>query len=134
MLETIVSDDLDLLKSVIVSKDEIEIENFFSQNVLDSNATVEERLRIDKIRKIDTKIGDNLKLLYDFRCQICGEKIGEEYEAHVAQSHHIDYFIQSLNNDSNNQLIVCPNHHYIIHNVNPIFNRKALTYIYPNGL
>jgi len=134
LLETIASDDLTLLKSVIASKNEIEIENFFSQNILDVNATIEERLRLDKIRKIDTKIGDNLKLLYNFRCQICGKKIGEEYETNVAQAHHIDYFIQSLNNDSNNQLVVCPNHHYIIHNINPTFNRETVTYIYPNGL
>ena len=34
-----------------------------------------------------------------------------------------DYFVNSLNNDERNQMIVCPNHHSIIHDANPIFNR-----------
>lgn len=75
-----------------------------------------------------------MKLLYDYQCQICGRFIGEQYGAHVVEAHHIDYFVKSLNNDSNNQLIVCPNHHSIIHAVNPIFDRKNLAYLYPNGI
>ena len=60
------------------------------------------------------KIGDNLKLLYGYRCQICGQLIGEEFDSHIIEAHHIDYFVLSLNNDAGNQLIVCPNHHSII--------------------
>lgn len=50
------------------------------------------------------------------------------------ESHHIDYFVASLNNDARNQLIVCPNHHSIIHDTNPVFDRRRLLYIYKNGL
>jgi predicted restriction endonuclease len=59
--------------------------------------------------------------------------IGEEYGSHIAEAHHIDYFVNSLNNDANNQMILCPNHHSIIHDVNPFFDRKRLIYIYKNG-
>lgn len=75
-----------------------------------------------------------MKLLYEYQCQICGRFIGKQYGAHVVEAHHIEYFVESLNNDSNNQLIVCPNHHSIIHEVNPIFERENLVYIYPNGI
>lgn len=51
------------------------------------------------------------------------------YDANIAEAHYIDYFANSLNNDSNSQLIVCRNHHSIIHNKNPKFDRKRLLYI-----
>ena len=56
------------------------------------------------------------------------------YGSHIVEAHHIDYFVSSLNNDASNQLIVCPNHHSIIHDTNPIFDRQRLIYIYKNGL
>lgn len=59
--------------------------------------------------------------------------VGEPYGSHVAEAHHIDYFIKSLNNDASNQLIVCPNHHSIIHDVDPVFDRKNMIYRYKNG-
>ena len=60
--------------------------------------------------------------------------IGEEYGSHIAEAHHIDYYVNSLNNDSNNQMVVCPNHHSIIHDANPRFDRKRMLYLYPNGV
>lgn len=74
-----------------------------------------------------------MKRLYGYRCQICGRRIGEEYGSHVVEAHHIDYFVKSLNNDASNQIIVCPNHHSIIHDVDPVFDRGRLLYIYSNG-
>ena len=84
-------------------------------------------------RKLNRKIGENLKLLYGYRCQICGQVIGEKYGSHIAEAHHIDYFVNSLNNDANNQMIVCPNHHSIIHDANPVFDRRRMVYRFDNG-
>lgn len=50
-----------------------------------------------------------------------------------SKAHHIDYFVKSLNNDASNQIIVCPNHHSIIHDVDPVFDRERLLYSYSNG-
>lgn len=113
-------------------------ERFFELGInfddTDETASMIEKPGINKIRKLNRAIGDNLKLLYNYKCQICGENIGEEFGAHTVEAHHIDYFIKSLNNDSSNQLIVCANHHSIIHEVNPIFKRSKLLYQYPNGV
>ena len=49
-----------------------------------------------KIRKLNKKIGYILKLLYGYRCQICGQLIGEEYGSHIVEAHHIDYFVYLL--------------------------------------
>lgn len=41
--------------------------------------------------------------------------------------------MKSLNNNMNNIMIVCPNHHSIIHDVNPCFDKKGGIFIYKNG-
>lgn len=101
----------------------------FNFDVKDDTAGFKEKEQIVKIRKLNKKIGDNLKRLYGYQCQICGRRIGEEYGFHVVEAHHIDYFVKSLNNDASNQIIVCPNHHSIIHDVDPVFDRGKLLYI-----
>ena len=58
---------------------------------------------------------------------------GEDDDSHVIEAHHISQFIKSLNNDMKNIMIVCPNHHSIIHDVNPVFNEKKKIFIYNNG-
>ena len=85
-------------------------------------AGIQTNQRLLKIRKLNRLIRENLKLLYGYRCQICGQLIGEGYGSHMAEAHHIDYFVNSLNNDASNQMIVCPNHHSIIHDANPVFD------------
>jgi hypothetical protein len=134
LLEAIVSEDIYTFNNYVARQDEQAFEASINYEVVDDDATVIETVQMNKLRKLNRKIGDNLKLLYDYRCQICGKKIGSEYDSTVAEAHHIDYFIKSLNNDADNQLIVCPNHHRIIHDVNPIFDKKKLLYVYLNGV
>ncbi len=134
IFEAITADDILLLKQVVENQSERVLESNFNFDIVDKGSTILEDERVVRIRKLNRKIGDNLKLLYDYRCQICGKFIGEGYGAHVIEAHHIDYFVKSLNNDASNQLIVCPNHHCIIHEVNPVFDRKKLIYLYPNGM
>ena len=117
----------------MVGKSEYAYELDYSVDMKDGTSTLIEVQRTSKIRKLNRKIGDNLKLLYGYRCQICGRLIGEEYGSHIAEAHHIDYFVKSLNNDADNQMIVCPNHHRIIHDANPVFKRQSLMYVYENG-
>lgn len=133
LLETIVSNDINILRDAVKQQPERIMEAGFNYDVADENASIFEDARIMKIRKLNRAIGSNLKLLYEYRCQICGKAVGLDYGSCVVESHHIDYFVDSLNNDSDNQLIVCPNHHSIIHDVNPVFDRKILFYLYPNG-
>lgn len=113
--------------------DILQIRYSSNSDLRDPGAGVFESPKIIKIRKLNRKIGDNLKLLYDYRCQICGRRVGDEYGTHATQAHHIDYFVRSLDNSASNQLIVCPDHHTIIHNTDPAFDLPAKIYTYPNG-
>lgn len=100
---------------------------------IDQNATILIETGVKKVRRLSKAIGNSLKILYGYRCQICGQFIGEQYGSELIHAHHIDYFTKSLNNNANNIMIVCPNHHGIIHDRNPIFDWSNKVYKYPNG-
>ena len=80
----------------------------------DKTASIEEKQRLVKYRRIDHSIILTLKRFYDYRDEISGEKIGDEYGDSVVEAHHIDYFTRSQNNDSTNIIIISPNYHRII--------------------
>ena len=99
----------------------------------DESAGIILRTKVCKIRRLTRTIGNDLKKAYGYRCQICGEYIGEQYGSNLIHAHHIEYFTKSMNNNADNIMIVCPNHHGIIHDQNPVFNRKEKRFYYPNG-
>lgn len=106
LLETIAQDDFQVMKKAIQGMKERSVDNEIEYEIEDKNSGIEKRLQIVKIRKLNRKIGENLKLLYGYRCQICGQVVGEKYGSHIAEAHHIDYFVNSLNNDANNKMII----------------------------
>jgi hypothetical protein len=99
----------------------------------DESANILLRTRVCKVRHLTKTISQDLKIAYGFRCQICGQFIGEPYGSRLIRAHHIDYFVRSLNNNASNIMILCPNHHGIIHDQNPIFDFRSKTFRYPNG-
>ena len=115
-----------------ISEEEFELSTNY--NRIDLTATITEKKQLIKIRKLDRSICDNLKILYDYRCQITGDKFGEKYKSEVSEAHHIEYFTKSMNNDSENIIIVSPNYHRLIHKTNPVFDRNKLTFIFQNGV
>ena len=99
----------------------------------DDKASIEEKQQLVKYRRIDRSIILTLKKFYDYRDEISGEKIGDEFGDSVVEAHHIDYFTRSQNNDSTNIIIISPNYHRIIHKNNPMFNRKKFQFEFENG-
>ena len=100
----------------------------------DNDARIEEVTGIKRIRKLDRSIGDSLKRLYDYRCQMTGERIGDAYDALVVEAHHIIPFTQSLNNDTSNIIIISPSYHRIIHKAKPEWLSNEKAFRFPNGL
>jgi hypothetical protein len=130
-IECITHSEIVETKKEIRRFSELELEQIIQAT--DTPAFIE-KTKTTKIRKLDKTIGDNLKHLYNYKCQICGLFIGEAYSATVIHMHHIEYFSVSLNNNADNIMVICPNHHGIIHAVNPIFDKRNKVYKYPNGL
>lgn len=131
--ETITSSEIYESTSLLASLSEEEFEKYGDFARKDESASIVTRPQLAKVRKLDRSIGEDLKTLYDFRCQICGENFGEPYEQQVVEVHHIIQFVRSMNNDYDNLMVVCPNHHTVIHKASPDFERQSLTLSYPNG-
>ena len=125
--------DLEREIKVISTYPEEVLEAEINYKNVDPSAGLDLRNRIVKVRRFDKAIADNLKLLYDNRCQICGKNFASKYDTSIAEAHHIDSFIKSLNNDSDNIMIVCPNHHRIIHKTMPLFEKSKQSLIFKNG-
>lgn len=121
-------DNIELLNSLLEPN-----ELYYEQN--DFNSRIESTYKLVKLRVLDKKIGDNLKKLYKYRCQVCGESIGATYGVDsIVDAHHIEPFTVSLNNNFDNIMILCPNHHRIIHACHGEFHSNRHEIWYPNGL
>ncbi len=130
----------------VTSSESIQIKHSFSKineedfefqsnyNKVDESARIETKEQTVKVRRLDRAIGENLKLFYNYTCQICGDNFADRYDCLIAEAHHIDFFVSSLNNDASNITVLCPNHHRVIHKARPIFKRDNLSFVYPNGL
>ena len=119
-------------KDALLKCEELDFETF--EPIEDKSAGILEVSRIQKIRQLDRMIGDSLKRLYGYCCQMTGERIGERYDAIVVEAHHIVTFTQSMNNDSSNLIIISPSYHRIIHAAKPEWNPINLSFKYPNGV
>jgi 5-methylcytosine-specific restriction enzyme A len=121
-------------KSILLKENEQNYEASINYPIFDPTASLETVKQLTKIRKLNRAIGDNLKMLYNYRCQICGDDFGQRFDAHIVESHHIDPFVISMNNDASNQIIICPNHHRVIHKAKPAFHRDKLMLVFNNGV
>lgn len=79
-------------------------------------------------------LAESLKSYYANRCQVCGHDFEPRYGEAFSESHHIQYLSQGGMDISGNIVVVCPNHHRIIHATHAEFDRSNLQYRYPNGL
>ena len=103
-------------------------------NAIDTSARIIQLEKIVKFRHLDRSIAEGLKALYEHRCQICGCSFKFPYGSNLIHAHHIDSFTRSLNNNPENIMILCPNHHGIVHDIHPVFDIKKKAFNYPNGL
>lgn len=134
LAECITFSENEKVRNILVKEDEQQYEASVNYPFLDPTASVERVLQLAKMRKLNKAIGENLKLLYDNKCQICGDNFGKRYDTCITEAHHIDPFVVSLNNDAANQVIICPNHHRVIHKAEATFDRSRLLFVYSNGV
>lgn len=118
-------------KKIITSSLETDYESII--NAEDPSATIDKRLGVVNRRIFDRKIPDELKKLYNYRCQICGATAMTMYSVDVSEAHHIAYFTKSLNNNSNNIVILCPDHHRIVHKAHAVFDHQTHIFTYDNS-
>lgn len=127
------SESLQIKKTIsVISEDDFEFQSNYK--TVDDSARIEIKGKMIKVRRLDRAIGESLKLFYNYKCQICGDNFSKKYNCLIAEAHHIEFFVNSLNNDVSNIAVLCPNHHRLIHKANPTFTRENTSFVYPNGL
>ena len=118
-------------RQIITDYSESEIEQVL--NYRDTNARIERRTATVNTRILDRHILDSLKKLYHYRCQICGATATVMYGVDVSEAHHIDYFVRSMNNSPQNIIILCPDHHRIVHKAKAVFDAERHLFAYENA-
>jgi len=124
------SDHITDLKDV-VTEESFELP---AEKWIDPKASIATVNKLVKIRRIDQSISNNLKRLYKYCDQITGLPIGDEYGHSIVEAHHIDFFVNSQNNDASNIIILSPNFHRIVHQNKPEFDRTKKVFLFQNGM
>lgn len=75
------------LASEVKKLREVDYENII--NLSDPTSGFYSSLQNNKIRKLNKAIGDSLKYLYEYRCQICGCNVSVRYGISIVEAHHI---------------------------------------------
>jgi 5-methylcytosine-specific restriction protein A len=125
-----VSDHIADIKEV-VTEESFELP---AEKWIDPKASIATVNKLVKIRRIDQSISYNLKRLYNYCDQITGLPVGEVYGHSIVEAHHIDFFVNSQNNDASNIIILSPNFHRIVHQNKPEFDRAKKVFIFQNGV
>lgn len=79
-------------------------------------------------------LGETLKSYYGHRCQVCGREFRNTYDVDYAEAHHIHRLSDGGPDVSGNIVVLCPNHHRVVHAAGARFDSGAMTFDFPNGL
>jgi 5-methylcytosine-specific restriction protein A len=130
----------DILR-LISELDEQQLESQLSENPTFNNwintVTGEGQIKVRegliKVRKYQQSIIKKLKTEYNGACQICGITFGD-YNVDISEAHHIEYFSKTANNKPSNIVILCPNHHRLLHSGDAEFDRKNKVFVLNTGI
>lgn len=111
---------------LIDTMDETELEHII--NFSDSTAKLVSKTRTGAQRVYNRSIVTQLKNLYRGSCQICGFNPVLDFGVNICEVHHISFFSETQNNDASNIIVLCPNHHRLIHKLKPDFNPETLVF------
>lgn len=124
----------------IANEEELENSYNISKDTVRKVIT-EYHLGVSKQRKLHLQrtynrkrlFAEKLKNLYKGRCQLCGFDPLLLYGVPACCSHHIVYLSRGGRDEMQNLILVCPNHHEVIHATNAVFDFKELHYVFPNS-
>ncbi|MEI7822018.1 MAG: HNH endonuclease signature motif containing protein [Verrucomicrobiota bacterium] len=93
-----------------------------------------DRLRaLSNARPRNRQLVSSLNELYSGRCQLCSFDSPTVYGVESAEAHHIQYLSRGGDDVIENLVLVCPNHHTVIHNGSAHFDYGTLRFIFTNG-
>lgn len=121
---------------------EMEIEDSYEhgEHVLKNKINIElpkisptRRVEIVSNYQRNRSIIKNLHERYTGRCQICAFDPISVYGINAACAHHIHYLSRGGLDSLENLILLCPNHHAVIHGDDAVFDYEKKIFIFSNG-
>jgi 5-methylcytosine-specific restriction protein A len=75
-----------------------------------------------------------LQKAYAGRCQICLFDPRARYGRRLCHGHHIEWLSRGGDDEIENMVLVCPNHHAAVHQADAVFDYADLAFRFANGL
>lgn len=75
-----------------------------------------------------------LQKKYGGRCQICLFDPRARYNRGLCHGHHIEWLSRGGEDEIENMVLICPNHHTAVHHADAVFDYADLTFRFSNGL
>lgn len=75
-----------------------------------------------------------LQKAYAGRCQICLFDPRVQYGRRLCHGHHIEWLSRGGEDEIENMVLVCPNHHTAVHQADAVFDYADLAFRFANGL
>jgi predicted HNH restriction endonuclease len=79
------------------------------------------------------ELAAELRERYLGRCQLCAFDPSAVYGAGVCEGHHIQYLSRGGEDHLQNLVLLCPNHHAVVHATEAAFDFADLRYVFPNN-
>ncbi len=117
----------------IYNMSEKEFNSYLAENYRDNEAKIVLKEGLITRRSIRNNLVETLKKKYNNCCQICKHSFKDEFGVDYSEAHHIKYFAKHEDHSPQNIVILCPNHHRIIHKTDATFLRDQKAFRYPNG-
>ncbi len=76
---------------------------------------------------------ERLQELYAGRCQVCLYDPRGRYGHRLCHAHHIQWLSRGGEDELDNMVLVCPNHHAAVHRDDPPFDYASLSFAFSNG-
>ena len=71
---------------------------------------------------------------YDGRCQICLFDPRARYGRRLCHGHHIQWLSRGGEDEIENMILICPNHHAAVHHADAVFDFADLEFRFANGV
>ncbi len=91
------------------------------------------RRRLLSLAGRDRQLVKDIHDRYSGRCQLCAFDSPVVYGTPSAESHHIVYLSRGGEDSLLNMVLLCPNHHTVVHKTQATFDYARLTFGFPNG-
>lgn len=118
------------LEALLISGDEVAVDKLLSA---EPSGLIEKRRQylMTVAARRNPQLAEQLQEKYDGRCQICEWTSRFRYQVDVCEAHHVRWLSRGGEDAISNLILICPNHHRVIHRFDAPFDFARQAFIFP---